>query len=144
MALACRVLVKGAHGALDPEQVALALKQDFYRPLMPGAGTLKMHELPFTPKDHLPALTGTGAFNPAQHNWLRHDKVPVLVLNATTLNTGHGWQFTPTWMRLGLFTALPTVCRDCNGSGISLTLDGTSLLVARLRLRRRFREFSRC
>jgi hypothetical protein len=24
--------------------------------------------------------------------------VPVLVLNATTVNTGHAWQFTPTWM----------------------------------------------
>ena len=25
-------------------------------------------------------------------------KVPILVLNATTLNTGHNWQFTATWM----------------------------------------------
>jgi predicted acylesterase/phospholipase RssA len=98
MALAWRVLVKGAHGALDPERVAAALEQDFYRPLMPGSGTLEMHELPFTPKDHNPALAGTGEFNPVQHNWLRHDKVPVLILNATTVNTGHGWQFTPTWM----------------------------------------------
>jgi predicted acylesterase/phospholipase RssA len=98
MALAWRVLVKGAHGALDPEQVAAALERDFYRPLMPGTGTLEMHELPFTPKDHNPALAGTGEFNPVQHNWLRHDKVPVLILNATTVNTGHGWQFTPTWM----------------------------------------------
>ena len=98
IALAWRVLVKGAHGALDPEQVAVSLERDFYRPLMPGSGTLEMHELPFTPKDHNPALAGTGEFNPVQHNWLRHDKVPVLVLNATTVNTGHGWQFTPTWM----------------------------------------------
>jgi predicted acylesterase/phospholipase RssA len=98
MALAWRVLVKGSRGALDPEQVALALERDFYRPLMRGSGTLEMHELPFTPKDHNPALVGPGDFNPVQHNWLRHDKVPVLVLNATTVNTGHGWQFTPTWM----------------------------------------------
>lgn len=98
MALAWRVLVKASHGALDPEQVALALERDFYRPLMPGSGTLEMHELPFTPKDHNPSLVGPGDFNPVQHNWLRHDKVPVLVLNATTVNTGHGWQFTPTWM----------------------------------------------
>jgi predicted acylesterase/phospholipase RssA len=98
VALAWRVLVKGAHGALDPEQVALALERDFYRPLMPGSGTLEMHELPFTPKDHNPSLAGGGQFNPVRHNWLRRDKVPVLVLNATTVNTGHGWQFTPTWM----------------------------------------------
>ena len=97
-ALAWRVLVKSAQGALDPEQVARALERDFYRPLMPGSGTLEMHELPFTPKDHDPALAGSGDFNPVQHNWLRRDKVPMLVLNATTVNTGHGWQFTPTWM----------------------------------------------
>jgi predicted acylesterase/phospholipase RssA len=98
IALAWRVLVKSAHGALDPELVAAALERDFYRPLMPSSGTLKMHELPFTPKDHNPSLAGSGQFNPVQHNWLRRDKVPVLVLNATTVNTGHGWQFTPTWM----------------------------------------------
>jgi predicted acylesterase/phospholipase RssA len=37
-------------------------------------------------------------FEPRRHNWLRQAKVPVLVLNATTLNTGHNWQFTATWM----------------------------------------------
>ena len=48
--------------------------------------------------DHNPELTGDQEFNPAKHNWLRADKVPMLVLNATTVNTGHAWQFTPTWM----------------------------------------------
>ena len=98
IALGWRLLVKGEKGALDPEQVAVALERDFYRPLMRGTGNLQMHDLSFTPKDHDPNVAGTGPFNPAQHNWLRHDKVPVLVLNATTVNTGHGWQFTPTWM----------------------------------------------
>jgi predicted acylesterase/phospholipase RssA len=37
-------------------------------------------------------------FNPKAHNWRRRAKVPTLVLNATTLNTGHNWQFTATWM----------------------------------------------
>ena len=37
-------------------------------------------------------------FQPKRHNWLRRTKVPVLVLNATTLNTGHNWQFTASWM----------------------------------------------
>ena len=37
-------------------------------------------------------------FSPKQHNWRRQNKVPVLVLNATSLNTGHNWQFTASWM----------------------------------------------
>jgi predicted acylesterase/phospholipase RssA len=37
-------------------------------------------------------------FNPKSHNWTRGSKLPMLVLNATTLNTGHNWQFTATWM----------------------------------------------
>lgn len=41
---------------------------------------------------------GEENFHPLHHNWRRAAKVPVLVLNATTLNTGHGWQFTASWM----------------------------------------------
>lgn len=37
-------------------------------------------------------------FRPKSHNWTRAAKVPVLVLNSTSLNTGHLWQFTATWM----------------------------------------------
>jgi predicted acylesterase/phospholipase RssA len=37
-------------------------------------------------------------FQPKFENWRRKAKVPILVLNATTLNTGHGWQFTATYM----------------------------------------------
>lgn len=37
-------------------------------------------------------------FNPKYQNWRRSAKVPVLVLNAATLNTGHTWQFTATFM----------------------------------------------
>jgi len=37
-------------------------------------------------------------FSPKDHNWRRAAKAPILVLNATTLNTGHNWQFTATWM----------------------------------------------
>jgi predicted acylesterase/phospholipase RssA len=37
-------------------------------------------------------------FRPKYDNWRRQVKVPILVLNATTLNTGHNWQFTATWM----------------------------------------------
>jgi hypothetical protein len=37
-------------------------------------------------------------FKPKYDNWRLRAKVPVLVLNATTLNTGHNWQFTASWM----------------------------------------------
>jgi predicted acylesterase/phospholipase RssA len=38
------------------------------------------------------------SFSPKYQNWRRTAKVPILVLNAATLNTGHTWQFTATWM----------------------------------------------
>ena len=38
------------------------------------------------------------SFYPKYQNWRRDAKVPILVLNAATLNTGHTWQFTATWM----------------------------------------------
>lgn len=41
---------------------------------------------------------GTASFNPKYDNWNRDSKVPILVLNATAINTGHNWQFTATWM----------------------------------------------
>ena len=39
-----------------------------------------------------------GRFNPRRQNWSRANKVPILILNATSLNTGHNWQFTASWM----------------------------------------------
>jgi predicted acylesterase/phospholipase RssA len=41
---------------------------------------------------------GDESFVPKDSNWRRSAKVPVLILNATTLNTGHNWQFTASWM----------------------------------------------
>lgn len=37
-------------------------------------------------------------FRPKTDNWRRENKVPILVINATTLNTGNNWQFTASWM----------------------------------------------
>src|SRR5262249_16712377 len=37
-------------------------------------------------------------FKPKYDNWRRGSKVPTLVLNSTTMNTGHNWQFTASWM----------------------------------------------
>ena len=90
--------LKGQKGALDPEYTAKELGTYFYEPLVEGSRPVYLHELSFTPTDHDPALAGAGEFNPSRHNWLRAHKVPILVINATTVNTGHAWQFTPKWM----------------------------------------------
>ena len=41
---------------------------------------------------------GNQNFLPRRNNWSRQCKIPELVLNSTTLNTGHNWQFTASWM----------------------------------------------
>jgi len=43
-------------------------------------------------------LLDRNRFDIKRDNWKRHDKVPMLVLNTTALNTGHTWQFTGSWM----------------------------------------------
>lgn len=52
---------------------------------------LTLDELVIRPK-------GLHSFSPADDNWRRRNKVPGLVLNATSLNTGHNWQFTTAFM----------------------------------------------
>lgn len=43
--------------------------------------------------------TGAAAeFRPRSGNWLRRAKVPNLMLNTTSLNSGHNWHFTARWM----------------------------------------------
>lgn len=37
-------------------------------------------------------------FKPKFFNWRRRAKVPVLLLNTTSLNSGHNWHFTASWM----------------------------------------------
>jgi predicted acylesterase/phospholipase RssA len=41
---------------------------------------------------------GDASFNPKLDNWRRSAKAPILLINATTLNTGHNWQFAVKWM----------------------------------------------
>ncbi len=50
-----------------------------------------MHDLEIVPK-------GETNFNIKTDNWRRRHKVPKLIINATTLNTGHNWQFTASFM----------------------------------------------
>ena len=51
-----------------------------------------MHNLLIQPKGE------ASAFKPKFSNWRRRAKVPILLLNATSLNSGHNWQFTARWM----------------------------------------------
>lgn len=59
-----------------------------YRPVLEKTGKVKMHELSIRPKGE------PLAFNPRKDNLGRTAKVPILILNATTLNTGRNWHFT--------------------------------------------------
>ncbi|HHM05607.1 MAG TPA: patatin family protein [Gammaproteobacteria bacterium] len=54
-----------------------------------------MNELLITPADH---PVPDEPFKPRYSNWRRRARVPVLLLNATSLNTGHSWHFTARWM----------------------------------------------
>jgi predicted acylesterase/phospholipase RssA len=52
-------------------------------------------------------------FNPKLDNWARSAKAPILLLNATTLNTGHNWQFAVSWMgEPPLGASSPIDCND--------------------------------
>lgn len=61
----------------------------FYRPVIDPnrTGMIQMRELKIQPKGAKPA------FSPQEGNADRQAKVPVLLLNATCLNTGHNWRF---------------------------------------------------
>jgi predicted acylesterase/phospholipase RssA len=62
-------------------------------------GPRHMTDLLVQPLEKAEAETGSERrFNPKRDNWRRRCKVPILVLNASTLNTGHNWQFTASWM----------------------------------------------
>ena len=52
----------------------------------------RLLDLTIVPKEETPD------FHPRRDNWRRAVKAPVLILNATSLNTGHNWQFTATYM----------------------------------------------
>ncbi len=54
-----------------------------------------LSDLRITPKEYQGAQR---KFSPKNDNWRRTAKAPVLILNAATLNTGHSWHFTATYM----------------------------------------------
>ena len=58
----------------------------------------KLYIRPCIRSDHGECKQTWDDFNPRNHNWRRNNKVPMLILNATSLNTGHTWQFTASYM----------------------------------------------
>lgn len=55
--------------------------------------SLRMRDLLIKPLDAR-AANGASGFNLKEDNWRRNARVPMLLLNATSLNSGHSWQFT--------------------------------------------------
>ncbi len=76
------------------EHVGKLLENFFYSEVPDGEGDDPrwLNELFIEPKDAL--LT----FQPKLDNWRRKNKVPIFIINATSLNTGNNWQFTASWM----------------------------------------------
>jgi predicted acylesterase/phospholipase RssA len=74
-------------------RIAELYDERLYAPVLEQAGgPIPINALRVSPYD------SAGPFHPRSDNWRRNSKVPVLVLNATTLNTGHTWQFTAAFM----------------------------------------------
>jgi NTE family protein len=79
------------------DRIGEKLEEDYYRPAFPGSGPIDMSELKITPlgDDGKPLAD----FDPTKGgNVGRRAPVPILLLNATTLNTGHNWRFEATWI----------------------------------------------
>ena len=60
----------------------------------PATAPRQMRQLLVQPADR----KDPAGFKPKFSNWRRRAKVPVLLLNTTSLNTGHIWHFTARWM----------------------------------------------
>jgi predicted acylesterase/phospholipase RssA len=83
------------------------MEKHIYSRVKDGGGSKRfLNELQIAPKD------GGDEFRPKLDNWRRAAKAPILLLNATTLNTGHLWQFAVTWMGEPPISANSSI--DCN------------------------------
>lgn len=68
------------------------LDKRFLRPITGCKKPVALDDLKIVP------MGFSGVFHPRRNNWDRQNKVPMLLLNATTVNTAHNWQFTASWM----------------------------------------------
>ena len=69
------------------DRLAELLDAYLYRPAAGSRGPVLMRELVISPRGEGPA------FHPERENGRRAAKVPILLINATSLNTGRNWRF---------------------------------------------------
>jgi predicted acylesterase/phospholipase RssA len=82
-------------------RIAELYEQHLYSRVNDGLnqGPRWLNQLTISPQTKIDGeVFNDSTFAPKYQNWRRDAKVPILVLNAATLNTGHTWQFTATWM----------------------------------------------
>ena len=87
------------------EAMGELLDQTLYGP----AAGLKPGERPELRNLKIHPPTADGTFELKRDNWRRSFKVPVLILNATSLNTGHNWQFTAAFMGESPYQIVPEI-----------------------------------
>jgi predicted acylesterase/phospholipase RssA len=73
------------------DRISELYDQYFYEPVA-GKPDIPLAEIKIHPKGH------NHDFHPRLNNNDRTAKVPILILNATSMNTGHNWQFTASYM----------------------------------------------
>ncbi|MFK7844898.1 MAG: patatin-like phospholipase family protein [Rhodothermales bacterium] len=74
-------------------------EKEIFSKVKDGGSTKRyLDELLIQPRQDKSESDPSKSFQPKSENWKRRNKVPMLVLNATSLNTGHNWQFTSTYM----------------------------------------------
>jgi predicted acylesterase/phospholipase RssA len=69
---------------------------DGFVPPMRPMHSLRIHPLVVDSTDN--SRSADTDFRPKFANWRRRAKVPTLLLNTTSLNSGHNWHFTASWM----------------------------------------------
>ena len=100
------------------DRIAKLYNEAFYQSVLSGVSDpIQMQELKIYPKG------GSTNFYPLTDNNSRKAKVPILVLNATSLNSGRNWQFTaqtmgePPVLGINKFDKKPIRLRRADGDG---------------------------
>ena len=100
------------------DRIAKLYNEAFYQLVLSGVSDpIQMQELKIYPKG------GSTNFHPLTDNNSRKAKVPILVLNATSLNSGRNWQFTaqtmgePPVLGINKFDKKPIRLRRADGDG---------------------------
>jgi NTE family protein len=108
------------------DRIAELYNKHFYQPITKSRGiqNIKLSQLKIMPKDvseNEKEEFDVDKYNKNQNNKY---KIPILTINATSLNTGHRWEFTSSWVGE---TPLPDSMIDTNVTLGLLRLDGQYL-----------------